>query len=86
MTYSVDSTYIYATGVETTTQLRCSESVFSDDIEVINTSESGDSLVPSWSATVGRSGNCVKNYTPHGHMYVVESSTPINYIIDCMKG
>ena len=86
ITYSVDSTYVYATGFETTTQLRCSESLFSTDIEVISNPTIGDSLVPSWSATVGRSGNCVKEYSPHGHMYAVQYSTQIGYIISCMKG
>lgn len=90
ITYLVDCTYMYATGQPTTTQLRCSESLLSCQIEIKTTSASGDGLVPDWSATLGRSGSIVKTYTG-GHMYVVqkainEEGYPIYDLISSIKG
>jgi hypothetical protein len=53
-------------------------------IEIKTSDAIGDSLVPSWSATVGRSGNNVTYYSG-GHMYVISDSTPIGHIIDSLK-
>jgi hypothetical protein len=88
ITYSVDCQYLYATGEETTIQLRyyevTSSGSYSRGIEIKTSDAIGDSLVPSWSATVGRSGNNVTYYSG-GHMYVISDSTPIGHIIDSLK-
>jgi len=89
ITYSVDSTYMYATGKPTTTQLRCSESLLSCQIEIKTTSTLGDGLVPNCSATLGRSGSVVKEYTGD-HMYVIQGNEreglPVYDLISSIKG
>jgi hypothetical protein len=89
ITYSVDCKYLYTASEYTTTQLRYFERISPGSYNSygisIKTSEMvGDSLVPSWSATVGRSGNNVQSYSG-GHMYTISNSIPIGYIINSLK-
>lgn len=87
ITYGVNCKYLYAiaNNHDTTIQLKYTESLLGGKIEVKPTSPAGDSLVPSWSATLGRSGNNVIPYSG-GHRYVISNTIPIHNIIDGITG
>ena len=86
ITYETDSYYFCSdhTTRGTTIQLKCSESLISKNIEVKLTTTNGDSLVPQWSATVGRTGNNVFEYDG-GHMHVLSGKNPLEDMLDKLK-
>lgn len=86
ITYETDSYYFCSDHATrgTTIQLKYSESLLSENIEVKLTTTNGDSLVPQWSATVGRTGNNVFEYIG-GHMHVLSGKSPLEDMLDKLK-
>ena len=90
ITYSANSKYICVSGVATTVQLRyfeiISQDLYSRGIEINYEDTIGDGLVPSWSATLGRSGDNIKVYTgKYNHMYTIRNGA-LNDWISYLEG
>jgi hypothetical protein len=90
ITYSVDCNYYYSTGFPTTTQVMYYEIISSQSyntgMEKIQEEGIGDSLVPKWSATVGRNDSSICVFENGGHMYVLDmGGNAVSTLINAIK-
>ena len=87
---NVNAFYLYGVGRSTLNTLESVEilnaTTASYDYTLVkNTFTSdGDSMVPKWSATVGRTGNNVFEYSG-GHMHVLSGKSPLEDMLDKLK-
>ena len=87
---NVNAFYLYGVGRPTLNTLESVEilnaTTASYDYTLVkNTFTSdGDSMVPKWSATVGRTGNNVFEYSG-GHMHVLSGKSPLEDMLDKLK-